>query len=126
MHRFAMIDGNDIIDQALEDAWADLEEEIQRIDMPPTTENLAMRPKPRGAIQMKERKMIEARAGICVGCGAPGILVDTTAGEIVEDGKVVAFYAEDDAMMVSDDGAVRCDDCEDERRRLRRERQSTR
>ena len=51
-------------------------------------------------------------AEICERCGISGVRVDTTAGEIVENGRATRYAAEADTwLMVSADGDLLCDDC---------------
>lgn len=48
----------------------------------------------------------------CEGCEKEGIIVDTSAGEIVRAGDVVALAPEDELwLMIDEHGEAYCDDC---------------
>ena len=65
----------------------------------------------------REQQIIESRRSTCGLCGVKGIHVDTTAGEIIAGGEVVAAVAGEMRLMVSGSGrgvpGLTCDDCEE-------------
>lgn len=55
---------------------------------------------------------IISRTEKCAGCGAFGCWVDTTAGEIIENGAVIGYGPPwDTQLLVDPDGELRCSDC---------------
>ena len=55
---------------------------------------------------------LASRGAVCADCGRYGLHVDTTSGEIVSHGQVVASCADtDEALLVDQDGVLRCARC---------------
>lgn len=58
-----------------------------------------------------EWRIREARRDSCWSCGIAGYHVDTTAGEIVRSGEVVASVKGELLLMADEHGNLICDDC---------------
>lgn len=58
-----------------------------------------------------DMEAVEARVAMCAECGCEGVHVDTDAGEIVHDTRVVATVAGVEYLMTDVRGRLVCDDC---------------